>query len=1065
MSASVQELFRNPPAVFRTAPLWVWNDEMTKEQIERQLSEMSSHGFGGVFIHPRPGLITEYLSDDWFGMWTYALHCAERLGLKVYIYDENSYPSGFAGGHVPSELPDCVASSVRLRIVDNSAARKEERASAWLANRKLIKAFACEPANGGTAKYKLLRDVTLLPEQQWGEASPVTIVLESMPAETNAWLGGFAYVDLLRPEVADAFLRSTYEAYHERYGDRFGASIPAIFTDEPAIPGSTVYSREKDHLPFSYWFAAEFQQINGYSLPDRLPCLFLDVEDDGWSIPAVKVRYDYYSTMRALFVDNFIKPIANWCEARGVAWTGHYMENYWPFAAAGMPSPAVMSYYEYMHWPAIDMLMAHLLRDRPADPLLLTIKEVSSAANQFERPRVLCESYGAGGWDSTFEDYKRIGDWLLVHGVNFINPHYTSGTIVGARKRDHPQSFDWRQPWWDDYKEAADYFGRLCCLLSQGAAHHRILVLHPTTTGFLVARSEERGDLMSVAEPIANPDMTAYMEMLQYLSDRQWDYDLGDEFIMERHGRTSGKQFIVASRAYDIVVASGDMKNMKQSTVGLLQQFLSGGGTVVAAGTPGPYVDAVESADAFAALAMHENWVAVRGLEALEDELDKRLERRLTGSAPWPAGVAHLRRTLDDGRSVYFIVNHSGAFFHTGMELEGARLEKWDPWTGDAAPVSAAPKAGRLFCELSLEPNESVVLVAEAGAEAEARRQPAAFAVAGMDSSGEEPEYTALTVAPHRIEAEEDNVLLLDYCDLQADGRTWTNMNAAAAGQQLFKQRGFDGNPWDNAVQFKRRLLDRNRFGDGSGFRVSYRFVWNGGAKPERMLLAAERARFYRLLVNGTEILWSEGEAWLDHHIGTADIREYVQHGVNTVTLVAERFDVRLELEAVYIKGAFSVHNVDDRWIADVPGKVAPGTWISQGYPFYPGAFRYAYRFEVPEGASNVVAVVGEYTGTAASLYVNGERAGLLGVGRGRRVDISRRVSAGWNEVVVRVCGSFKNLLGPHHLNTPVRGRAWPGHWREAPTFGRPPASQYDLIEYGLASALTVKVGNTSRKT
>jgi hypothetical protein len=35
--------------------------------------------------------------------------------LKLYIYDENSCPSGFAGGHIPSELPDCLANSVIMR--------------------------------------------------------------------------------------------------------------------------------------------------------------------------------------------------------------------------------------------------------------------------------------------------------------------------------------------------------------------------------------------------------------------------------------------------------------------------------------------------------------------------------------------------------------------------------------------------------------------------------------------------------------------------------------------------------------------------------------------------------------------------------------------------------------------------------------------------------------------------------------------------------------------------------------------------------------------------------------
>lgn len=28
------------------------------------------------------------------------------MGLDIWIYDENSYPSGFAGGHVPEDMPE-----------------------------------------------------------------------------------------------------------------------------------------------------------------------------------------------------------------------------------------------------------------------------------------------------------------------------------------------------------------------------------------------------------------------------------------------------------------------------------------------------------------------------------------------------------------------------------------------------------------------------------------------------------------------------------------------------------------------------------------------------------------------------------------------------------------------------------------------------------------------------------------------------------------------------------------------------------------------------------------------
>ena len=69
----VQSLFKNPPIEYRTAPLWVWNDNVTEEQIDQQLADFKEGGMGGVFIHPRPGLITSYLSDEWFSLCKYTV--------------------------------------------------------------------------------------------------------------------------------------------------------------------------------------------------------------------------------------------------------------------------------------------------------------------------------------------------------------------------------------------------------------------------------------------------------------------------------------------------------------------------------------------------------------------------------------------------------------------------------------------------------------------------------------------------------------------------------------------------------------------------------------------------------------------------------------------------------------------------------------------------------------------------------------------------------------------------------------------------------------------------------
>ncbi|NCB09727.1 MAG: hypothetical protein EOM73_16405, partial [Bacteroidia bacterium] len=99
-------VFQNPTAKYRTAPFWVWNNKVTRDDIDRTLTEYKDKGMGGVFLHPRYGMITEYLSDEWWDLVQYSLQKAEELDLNLWIYDENSYPSGFAGGHVPAQMPE-----------------------------------------------------------------------------------------------------------------------------------------------------------------------------------------------------------------------------------------------------------------------------------------------------------------------------------------------------------------------------------------------------------------------------------------------------------------------------------------------------------------------------------------------------------------------------------------------------------------------------------------------------------------------------------------------------------------------------------------------------------------------------------------------------------------------------------------------------------------------------------------------------------------------------------------------------------------------------------------------
>ena len=78
--SALLEQIADPPAKYRTAPLWDWNDKINREDIAFQLEQFKKGGLGGVFIHPRPGLVTEYLSDDWNELFAYTVKTGKELG-------------------------------------------------------------------------------------------------------------------------------------------------------------------------------------------------------------------------------------------------------------------------------------------------------------------------------------------------------------------------------------------------------------------------------------------------------------------------------------------------------------------------------------------------------------------------------------------------------------------------------------------------------------------------------------------------------------------------------------------------------------------------------------------------------------------------------------------------------------------------------------------------------------------------------------------------------------------------------------------------------------------------
>lgn len=1010
--------FQNPSSEYRPMPLWVWNDAMTTEQIDFQLTELATHGFGGAFVHPRPGMVTEYLSEEWFELWGYALKKAKNLGITLSIYDENSYPSGFAGGHVSAMCPDALAEVMRYSILDEPKEMDN-----------LIVAFAVSDSEEKTICTK---NVTGIPVAQWSPYGRRFLVITKETTVATGWMAGFSYVDILQPQVHKAFLDSTHEKYFAHFGADFGTAIPAVFTDEPSVTQCG-----PEGLYFSYWFAYEFQKRNGYDLISHLPCVFSDVEGDCFQYSATKVRFDYYHTIHEVWVQNNIAPTGKWCEDHGINWTGHYYEHLWPHVSM-ITSPAIQSYYEYHQWPAIDMLLSNYLKDRPTHSITHTIRELNSAANQFGKKRAVCELYGAGGWDSTFEDYKRMADWVMVNGVNLITPHLTYATIMGARKHDHPQSFDWRQPWWSELKEFNDYLARACSILCKGRMEQRILLLNPSTTAYLTEAGKADGGMFDDGNLncIKNPDMTSFLTLSQRLADLQWDFDLGDEYTLERHAKAENGYLCVGEQRYSCVLISECMRNMLSSTVELLKACCKNGIEVIAVGDPGCFVDGIAAEDVFAELSS--GWT-VLSLSDAGDYLEKVLERRISATKPFPEGFQHMRRKLNDGDEVWFFVNHAMNTFQSSIVLEGKYVQQLDLFSGEVKQIPHCRIGRRIMIPIHMVRNQSLMLL-----------------VSNRDGNkpAEQKKRTFHEVELQltKITRERDNFFPICYADYGDRKDTYVEILC----DQIFRERGFESNPWSRKVQFKRNVLNRNsEFDESSGFTAIYHFTLDDGFVPGRLFAVAEHPELCAIRINGKNISWLPEKSYLDHHFGMSNIQQCVVPGQNTVEIVVNKFNVLMELDAIYLQGDFSVKEKDGVWILSNPEPLNYGSWKDQGLPFYPYAVEYIYEISLERKPETAKLDVADYHASVISVTVNGQNAGLLHMDGIYEKDISVFLTEGINCISIRVCGTFKNLMGPHFVT--ARGTAWPTMWKESPKH-TPDAERYDLMAYGLGSQPRLRI-------
>ncbi len=958
--------FENPGNAWRGKPFWSWNGKLQKEELLRQIDVMKEMGMGGFFMHSRTGLETEYLGDEWFDLINSCADYAESIGMEAWLYDEDRWPSGLAGGIV-SQHPEFRQKAILMEVSDRSDSTDLSDTSdilgRWTAD---LNAALCEnlqPFAGTVPEGKKL------------------LTFRVVEQGSDGFYNGYTYIDTMNRAATEAFLKCTHEKYAKKCGDRLGRSIKGIFTDEPhrgaLLCGFSMYRDDGAFCaPYTPRLFDEFKNRFGYDLKEKLPELFLQV--DGKRISQVK--WHYVELLQQLFLENFAIPCKEWCDRHNLILTGHVLHEDNLTAQTAM-SGSMMRYYEHMHLPGVDVLGEH-------NKNYWIVKQLASAARQLGRTHLLSELYGCTGWQMPFAGHKAVGDWQALLGINLRCHHLSWYTMLGEAKRDYPASILHQSAWHKEYKAIEDYFARFGFMMAQGRPVCDLLVINPVESVWAQVHLGWSERLALKDEHIRKLE-ERYQTLFKWLLESQIDFDYGDEEMLGRMGQVEGGMLKVGCASYSTVLVSG-MDTIRSSTLELLDRFVAAGGKVIIAGESPAFVDA-----------KRDYALRITRYETLAFAKDAVLAcvppAQATVAAPDIFG--QLRKTDDGLIFAALNVNREERRENAVVRIKtDLPVFEWNCETGEILAVPAELSNGWKIFTTDFSKGGQKLWVASG----------TQCSISSFQHSTFNIQHPTLINGPFEYTLSEPNICVLDSAEYRINGGEWCPARDVLKIDQIIRdakgvqRRG--GNmlqPWFAAK------LPAKELGE-----IELKFEFEIADMPEWIDLVLEEPENFSVEINGHPLDLTGTEGWIDiafHRIRIPS--SFLQNGVNAV-LLKTRYTEKSNLEAIYLLGNFGVQlDGTVRQIVPMVGKLETGDLCAQGLPFYSGAVR--YRVPLPQGARKIR--LPEIGGACAK--VNGR---ILGWD-----PFEAEVSGAEGFADVEVVLTRRNTFGP--LHDAVRDRYWVG--------------------------------------
>lgn len=985
------------PAKLRPMPFWAWNGTLAADEIRSQIRDMKRMGFGGFFIHSRYGLETPYLGEKWFDCVRAAIDEAQKQGILPWLYDEDRWPSGSAGGEVTRSHPeyaqqglDCVLEDPECPPVFSGIAH-----------------FALRMANGAMTGYRRLHEGEALEmDERFLRVFTVTVPESSV-------CNGARPPDLMNPDAVACFIRCTHEKYRDRLGPLL-KEVPGIFTDEPTYNGFA------GKLPWTPRLPELFKAKCAYDLLDRLPELFFEL--DGRQVS--KTRLDFHELITGLFTDAYARQIYGWCEENGLRFAGHVLGEE-DLLSQMMACGAAMRFYEHMHIPGIDVLSEHW-------NLYAAAKQCSSVARQGGRECALAEYCGCTGWDFPLEGHKAIGDWLMALGIDLLVPHHFWYSAAGESKRDYPADISPRSPYWECYSAIAEHVASVSRAFAGMEPVREILVIHPIESVWFGRPMEAygreaalnvNGAFVHTGEKKAK-EQGRLQKITDLLLGAHRDFDFGDESQLARLAKVQGGSIHVGHAAYRTVVIP-EVLTIRKTTLELLCGLIRQGGEVLHAGDAPQYMDGVPSPHPA------ECWRLFRALDmrrlpctvSVADDSGREL----------PSLLYRLGRS--DGMEALFLCNVSAEpreDVHAFPPISERRIAcpavtvRWKLPEG----MRVYESAGGALLEAPAERDGAWMVLHTAFDRLESR-----LFIARKESSAvpeavqEVPREFALPEGPFEYALSEENLLVLDMPEAVAGDDPLPRMHFLELDAELRRRIGtaprsiMAVQPWRshgrktvNAIPVRLR------------FRIFCRCV------PDAAQLLMESPAGWQFALNGRRFDPADAGCKWDASIRRLKIPQ-LESGENLLEL-STSFSAQTTLESLFLCGRFAVF---DDCLDRLPPRIARGDWTGQGLPYYAGNVIFEIPLDSRDGRP-VCLDLSQSHGSAFRIRLNDGEEQICAFPPYR---VELRPHCGRNRILVTVCGSLRNAFGPFYagkepfLVTPR-------------TFRQYESAQRQLVAYGL---------------